>query len=358
MTAIWRNDGTGWKLLDPGGFPDEATLHTLVEQAPQLLPLAGAPALVVVGREVQLGAGFADLIAMEPTGRLAIVEIKLARNSESRRAVIAQVLTYAAYLDGLDPEVLERDILGKHLRERGHQSLLAAMEANDQTGSFDGASFTSELRESLRDGRFRLVIVLDAAPDELTRLVGYLGKVADKLVIDLVTVSSYDVAGSEILVPQRVEPERLADESNVPSAGRLTVRPSAEDVTDFIAAAEAGPESERQNLLRLADWAKSLEREGLVRLQGYSAARGHTLLPKLRADDAGLVTIASEGGGQLWLWRSVFVRRAPNALARLEAAIAPLQVKQGSTLKVAPDAVLDIVTEAYREAVGKLDGVK
>ncbi len=43
MTAIWQNDGSRWHLLSPTGFPNEATLHTLVEQAPHLLPLAGTP---------------------------------------------------------------------------------------------------------------------------------------------------------------------------------------------------------------------------------------------------------------------------------------------------------------------------
>jgi hypothetical protein len=61
MTAIWHNDGTDWRLLSPTGFPDEATLHTLVEEAPHLLPLASTPRLIVLGREVQLDNGYADL---------------------------------------------------------------------------------------------------------------------------------------------------------------------------------------------------------------------------------------------------------------------------------------------------------
>jgi hypothetical protein len=52
MTAIWQNDGTGWSLSTPIGFPDEQTLHDLVEATPQILPLAGDPRLVVVGNEV------------------------------------------------------------------------------------------------------------------------------------------------------------------------------------------------------------------------------------------------------------------------------------------------------------------
>jgi hypothetical protein len=56
MTAIWRNDGTDWHLLAPSGFPDEAALHGLIEQTPQLLPLAGSPRLAVAYREAAGGA--------------------------------------------------------------------------------------------------------------------------------------------------------------------------------------------------------------------------------------------------------------------------------------------------------------
>ncbi len=103
MTAIWQNDGTGWRLLAPTGFPDEQTLHDLVEETPQILPLAGDPRLVMIGKEVLLGNGYADLVAVEPSGRLVVVEMRLSRNAEARWAVVAQILTYAAHLKGLSP---------------------------------------------------------------------------------------------------------------------------------------------------------------------------------------------------------------------------------------------------------------
>ena len=137
MTAIWQNDGSAWRLLSPAGFPDEAALHGLVEQAPHILPLAGVPQLVVVGREVFLGANRADLIAVEATGRLAIIEIKMAWNPEARSAVVTQILTYTAFLRGMDLATLEQVILAPHLRKRGFDGLAAAVSASDQTGSFD-----------------------------------------------------------------------------------------------------------------------------------------------------------------------------------------------------------------------------
>src|SRR5512132_4484393 len=201
MTAIWSNDGDGWALLAPSGCPDEATLHTLIEQTPQLLPLAGSPRLTIVGREVRLGTGSADLVAVEPNGRLVVIEVKLAYNAEARRAVVAQVLTYAAYLHGVDRADLERGVLGGHLQRRGYDNLISTVAGDDQERSLDTEVFDQGLAESLADGRFRIVIVLDAAPAELVRLVGYLEAVTDKLLIDLVTVSAYDVNGSRILVP-------------------------------------------------------------------------------------------------------------------------------------------------------------
>jgi hypothetical protein len=185
MTAIWSNDGERWALLAPSGFPDEASLHTLIEQSPQLLPLAGSPRLTIVGREVRLGSGSADLVAVEPNGRLVVIEVKLANNAEARRAVVAQVLTYAAYLHGVDRAELERVVLGGHLQRRGYDNLISAVVGDDQERSLDTEVFDQGLAESLADGRFRIVIVLDAAPAELGRLVGYLEAVTDKLLIDL-----------------------------------------------------------------------------------------------------------------------------------------------------------------------------
>jgi RecB family endonuclease NucS len=92
-------------------IPRRTTLHDLVEETPRILPLAGDPGLVVVGKEVGLGNGHADLVAIEPSGRLAVVEIKSSRNAEAHRAVVAQILTYAANLKGLSPEAVERDVL-------------------------------------------------------------------------------------------------------------------------------------------------------------------------------------------------------------------------------------------------------
>ncbi len=353
MTAIWHNDGLTWHSMAPSGFPDEAALHTLIEDAPQILPLAGTPTLAVVGREVSLPSGYADLIAVEASGRLAVIEVKLAKNAESRRAIVAQVLTYAADLHGMDAVALERDVLSSHLRKRGYESLTGAMAANDQTGAFDAPTFFTGLAESLAQGRFRLVLVLDSAPPELVRLVGYFASIMDKLLVDLIAVSAYTVNGSQVLVPQRVDPERqVLEVETTPTPSKATGR-LVDGAEDFLATIEAVPEHQRPDLRRLYDWAVALERDGLVKLFTYHGKGQWTLLPRLQPENVGLVTIWNSDGAHLQLWRTVFDRRAPQSLSLVQQLIAPAKVGQGNFAPMLSDELLGTLTTAYRQAASK-----
>jgi hypothetical protein len=113
------------------------------------------------------------------------------------------------------------------------------------------------------------------------------------------------------------------------------------------------PPAERDVLARLADWADTLEQAGLVKLATYRGKdRMTTLLPRLVADDAGLVTIyCDNGSAYLQFWRSVFDRRAPRSLPAVEAALGA-GVKQGNTTREFPDSLLDALAKAYQEAAG------
>jgi alkylated DNA nucleotide flippase Atl1 len=352
LTALWEHDGTEWQLIAPTGFMDERGLQSLVEEAPQMLPLSGSPELVVVGREVQLGSGYADLLAVESSGRLAVIEVKLARNAEARRAVVAQALAYAAYLNELDAETFETDVIGGHVRSRGWSSLEAALAQNDQSGTFDPVRFREGLDSSFATGSFRLVFVLDQAPSELVRLVGYLESVTERLTIDLVGVAAYDIGGSKVLVPQRVDPERAPREAaRQPARARAAAAErSTPGATEFEKGIGLAPAEQQEPLRKLARLAKQLEDEGLARLTSFKGVHGDALLPRLLQEGVGLVTIWNQNGAALQFWRSVFERRAPEALARIESVIAPLDVRQGNTIREIEDALVDELHAAYLEA--------
>jgi hypothetical protein len=349
MTAIWSSESAdGWRLLAPAGFPSEAELHTLVEQSPQLLPLAGSPRLVVVGREVRLGAGYADLIAVEPSGRVAVIEVKLAYSAEARRAVVSQVLAYAAYLHGLEPLEFEQRVLGTHLARLEQPTLFGAVD----DGSVDHDAFNAGVAESLATGRFRIVIVLDEAPEELVQLVGFLEAVSDALVIDLIIVARYDVGDSQIVVPQRVEPARRIPSPRPPAETPSSATPVPGDA-QFLETIAAAPADQQVFLTRLADWAARLEQQGLAKTSTYQGKKNMTTLLVYIPGDASLVTIFRDAKtSYLAMYRSVFERRAPQSLARLEALLGPGAVKQGSVVREAPDELLDLLTLAYEEARG------
>jgi hypothetical protein len=194
------------------------------------------------------------------------------------------------------------------------------------------------------------VLVLDTAPSELVRLVGYLEAVGGNLLIDLVTVTAYDIDGSRVMVPQRVDPERPAIETGRPhqeadrSTGYL-----ASGASDFADAIDTAPVIQQNDLRRLCDWALLLEQEGLAKLSTYHGKNRLTLLPYLIGEDAGLVTVWNDNGAYLSVWRSVFERRAPNSIPDVET-VTGTKIGNGNSVRVLNDDVLAALTSAYREA--------
>jgi hypothetical protein len=163
-----------------------------------------------------------------------------------------------------------------------------------------------------------------------------------------------------VLIPQRVDADHPVPEpapSKTPPAGPEGCY--VEGMEDFADAIDAAREEHRPMLRRLCEWAVSLDREGLVRLGSYRAKGGSmlSLLPRLRADNAGLVTVYNDRGiSSLQFWRSVFERRAPERLPKVEQ-VAPVQIGQGNTAYEVSDQLLEALTDAYREAAsGKLGG--
>lgn len=352
MTAVWAQGVDGaWQPLTAGDYPTEQALHKLVAEGPQLLPLSGGPHLSVLGTEVQLGSGRVDVLAVESTGRLTVIEVKLAGNAEARRAVVAQVLSYAAYLQGLDLEYLESTVLRTRLHALGVDSVVDAVRQEDQEHAVDAGTFVEGLAGSLANGAFRLVVVLDSAPDELVQIVGYLETITDRIIVDLVVVVPYDVNGTRLLVPQRVDPgRRVAELSAAEAAARQAgaLYPGSEE---FRAAIGNAPHKQQELLEPLTAWAERLATDGLVALYTYRGKNSiTTLLPRLRIDDAGLATVYQEpSGAYLQLWPTVFDRRAPQTKPVVEQELGG-PIRHGKRIHMVSDGLLQALSAAYREA--------
>jgi hypothetical protein len=211
----------------------------------------------------------------------------------AKRPLVAQVLSYAACLYRRSREAFDQDV-ASYLERRGHADLAAAIQAGDQEGSFDLETFRAGIEESLRTGRLRLVIVLDDAPPDLVRLVGYLQVVAEHLLIDLVTVSAFEANGQDLLVPQRLDPGTPTANSAPPprpSTASRAIGFTIEGSDDFAAAIEFKPPAARERLRQLCDWADALAHEALVVLSTCHGKRGLVLLPRLKDERVGLATV-------------------------------------------------------------------
>ncbi len=169
------------------------------------------------------------------------------------------------------------------------------------------------------------------------------------------------VEGIRKVLPELQEKAAIASREENSSKGRVLLEnPAAGNAEkksqlvrgadDFLASLANLATPAKIFLQRGCEWAVSLEQERLVQLYTYHGKNGVlTLLPRLKADDAGFVSFYNNHGTvYMQFWRSVFERRAPRALATIEASMMP--VKQGNTCYEASEELLAMLTEAYREA--------
>ncbi len=79
---------------------NEDWLQNLIHQNPRLVPAGEVEAafenIIPVVRELPLPSGYLDNLYITPEGYPVLVEVKLWKNQEARRKVIAQILEYAS----------------------------------------------------------------------------------------------------------------------------------------------------------------------------------------------------------------------------------------------------------------------
>lgn len=162
----------------------------------------------------------------------------------------------------------------------------------------------------------------------------------------------FTVGERRVLVPQRVEPKRR------PADIAASVNPTASAVEsdgsgEFRAGVEAVVGDGRATLDRLLAWATDLEQSGLARLVSVSGVNRMVLRVHVPGD-AGLVTLWNESSkGWVSPWRTVFLRRAPETLHRVDDLLGPSAIGKGNYLKVIDEQVLLLLADAYREASGR-----
>ena len=188
MPIAIEKDGKIIRLVEEP-FRNEEELQACLERCPYLLVTDSEPSVLTVQREVGLpAAGIFDVLLVDAEGVPLAVEVKLARNGQSRREVVAQAFDYVSDLTLLTIDELDDAVDG---------ALIKALEEFEN--SHLGSNLRKQCATNLRAGRIKVVVAVDEASEGLVRIVRYINDHSD-LDVRLVAISKYD--GGQLLIPK------------------------------------------------------------------------------------------------------------------------------------------------------------
>ncbi|WP_332449244.1 hypothetical protein [Methanoculleus sp.] len=191
--------GEGSELAQqPEPFKNEYELLEILAEHPVLLVDRDDSALVTITREFPLEGGFADIFLIDNNGLPVIVEVKLARNAESRREVIGQLCDHLSLVQNLTPD--EANARSAGLLEENIRRMADAVGEEEREKRL--SLIQSNVASSLRTGQIRGIIVLDAASDDLIREFSYLNEHSD-LDLRLLVVERYRLGRNEYFYHSR-----------------------------------------------------------------------------------------------------------------------------------------------------------
>lgn len=187
--------GGGWTVPATTAYPKEAVLRDLIRDNPSMIVGVADPAVAAVEEFGVPGTGRIDVMIVEASGQITLVEAKLEANPEIRRKVLGQVFAYAAGLAAMSFEQFDEAWTARCNSSVIDSVLGTSADADER------AELRKQLENTLSTGSFRLVVAVDQLTDELKASVSYL---ATHLDVDIVALelayASHD--GVEVLVPR------------------------------------------------------------------------------------------------------------------------------------------------------------
>ncbi len=216
----------------PGsGNYDERWLQKLVQTHPTLLPVTEIePAfrpLIPICMELPTSRGYIDNFFITPNGNLVFAEVKLWRNTEARREVIAQVMDYAESLTALSYNELEAAFVRAE-SEAGSPATL--YEYVSDVTDLDEDEFVDAVARNLRLGRGLFFIVGDGIREEAETLAEHVQSHAGMhFALALIEIACFQAADGNGYF---IQPRTIARTVNIERGivrvedARATIQPS------------------------------------------------------------------------------------------------------------------------------------
>ncbi len=197
-----------WLQYD--GKPGEEALQTLIEKHPEVLPgkqidpnSKDQLRFVLLCREMPVGDWSLDLLLVDQKGILTLVETKLAKNSESRREVIGQILEYAANAAKYWGNGRARNIAKDYWAKKQGQNVDEAIRTKLEKDEVE--DFWNEVDENLQGGQIRLIVAGDEIRPEVRRIIEYLNEEMKNAKIYGLELRCYrDESGTQVIVPHLI----------------------------------------------------------------------------------------------------------------------------------------------------------
>ena len=184
---------------------NERWLQELVFKHPEAIPMRqiepGLDKLIPVCLELPLRCGLLDNLYATPDGDLVIVEVKLWKNHEMRRSVMAQVLDYASAMFDLSYEKLDNAV--KSAERSGGRSLFEIVKT-ESPEALEEPAFIDAVSHNLRTGRIVVLVVGDGIRSELETLnQGLQVHAGFQFTFGMVELSVYEPTNGEYLLVPR-----------------------------------------------------------------------------------------------------------------------------------------------------------
>lgn len=238
MKRLVKISGGQSQVLEGKVFERERELQEIVKNHPEIIPLEELgeefKPILIIGQEFPLGdAGFVDLIGVDDSGLITIIEFKLEKNTDIRKAV-AQTLEYAANLwemsyDDLDRKACEyfRSDRCADPEQKEKKSLAEAIcwhhkkTIQDEGEGYSEADFKTALSTNLRKGQFRLMLFCDEVDARTKRTVEYLHTLS-RYDFYCASANFFQDGSVQLITPFLVTKERDDKKSGKQHAGKIT----------------------------------------------------------------------------------------------------------------------------------------
>lgn len=189
---------------DGEGRYSENDLQKLLFENPATLPTGefddSFKDPVPVCRELGTPNGPLDLLYVTPGGGIVLIEVKLWRNPEARRKVVAQALDYATAISQWDYDRLSSAVqlaLGK--RDKSLYDIVAAASAGVEERAFCDA-----VTRNLRRGQFLVLVVGDGIQQNAEELAAFIDRPGLEFTFGLIEVAMYRTPQGGIFVQPRL----------------------------------------------------------------------------------------------------------------------------------------------------------